>query len=195
MGGGRDLAQDRPPDRCPPVGRRGLINGRQVVAFLRELGNRRADRKLQDAIRRRRHGPWRPGPRDLAAVRARSTRRCAPRSRWPGILSPSRIRRQSGCSTAALSNPIPVSVCRGRWARDVIIAVNLNGELVGRPPTPSPKAARRDRARRVCRSRSSAACSGKLPGPGRRCSGKGDERERRPAAAARGAGAGLFRRF
>src|SRR5258708_7815163 len=49
---------------------------------------------------------------------------------WRQILSPSRIDGK-WLLDGGLSNPIPVSVCRALGA-DVIIAVNLNGELVGR---------------------------------------------------------------
>jgi NTE family protein len=57
----------------------------------------------------------------------------------PGIFSPARL-DDRWLLDGGLSNPIPVSVCRALGA-DVIIAVNLNGELVGRrftepePPT------------------------------------------------------------
>ena len=48
----------------------------------------------------------------------------------PGIFSPARL-DDRWLLDGGLSNPIPVSVCRALGA-DVIIAVNLNGELVGR---------------------------------------------------------------
>src|SRR5690606_19397022 len=48
----------------------------------------------------------------------------------PGILSPARIDGQ-WLVDGGLTNPVPVSVCRALGA-DVIIAVNLNGDLVGR---------------------------------------------------------------
>jgi NTE family protein len=48
----------------------------------------------------------------------------------PGIFGPARIGDQ-WLVDGGLSNPVPVSVCRAMGA-DVIIAVNLNGDLVGR---------------------------------------------------------------
>lgn len=61
----------------------------------------------------------------------------------PGILSPAKV-DEKWLVDGGLSNPVPVSVCRALGA-DVIIAVNLNGDLLGRrfasePPadTPSP---------------------------------------------------------
>jgi len=106
----------------------GLINGRQVVAFLRDLGIAE---------------PIETYPQQYAAV---ATDMATGREIWlqsgpiheavrasialPGILSPSRIDGK-WLLDGGLSNPIPVSVCRALGA-DVIIAVNLNGELVGR---------------------------------------------------------------
>ena len=48
----------------------------------------------------------------------------------PGILSPARIGGK-WLVDGGLSNPVPVSVCRALGA-EVIIAVNLNGDLLGR---------------------------------------------------------------
>ncbi len=60
---------------------------------------------------------------DLAdAVRASSA--------LPGVFSPVRIGRD-WMVDGGLVNPVPVSVCRALGA-DVVIAVNLNGDLVGR---------------------------------------------------------------
>ena len=57
----------------------------------------------------------------------------------PGIFSPARL-NDRWLLDGGLSNPIPVSVCRALGA-DVIIAVNLNGELLGRRFTePEPPA-------------------------------------------------------
>ena len=57
----------------------------------------------------------------------------------PGIFSPARIDGR-WLLDGGLCNPIPVSVCRALGA-DVIIAVNLNGELLGRRFTePEPPA-------------------------------------------------------
>jgi NTE family protein len=58
----------------------------------------------------------------------------------PGIFSPAR-HDGKWLLDGGLANPIPVSVCRALGA-DVIIAVNLNGELLGRRYTePEPPAA------------------------------------------------------
>ena len=48
----------------------------------------------------------------------------------PGIFSPARIGGK-WLVDGGLANPVPVSVCRALGA-DVIIAVNLNGDLLGR---------------------------------------------------------------
>jgi len=48
----------------------------------------------------------------------------------PGILSPAKIDKK-WLVDGGLSNPVPVSVCRALGA-EVIIAVNLNGDLLGR---------------------------------------------------------------
>ncbi len=106
----------------------GLINGRQVVAFLRDLGIAE---------------PIETYPQQYAAV---ATDMATGREIWlqsgpiheavrasialPGIVSPVRIDGK-WLLDGGLSNPIPVSVCRALGA-DVIIAVNLNGELLGR---------------------------------------------------------------
>ncbi len=57
----------------------------------------------------------------------------------PGILSPVKI-DQKWLVDGGLSNPVPVSVCRAIGA-DVVIAVNLNGDLLGRRFTSKPSAA------------------------------------------------------
>ena len=106
----------------------GLINGRQVVAFLHGLG---IDQPIESYDR-----PYAAVATDLAtgreiwlqsgpiheAVRASIA--------LPGILSPARIDGR-WLVDGGLSNPIPVSVCRALGA-DVIIAVNLNGDLLAR---------------------------------------------------------------
>ena len=79
----------------------------------------------------------------------------------PGILSPARIDGR-WLVDGGLSNPIPVSVCRALGA-DVIIAVNLNGDLLARrfavelDPSTSPESPGASRAflRKV---------TGRLPG-------------------------------
>jgi NTE family protein len=106
----------------------GLLNGRQVVAFLQQLG---IDQPIESYGR-----PYAAVATDLAtgreiwlqsgpiheAVRASIA--------LPGILSPARIDGR-WLVDGGLSNPIPVSVCRALGA-DVIIAVNLNGDLLAR---------------------------------------------------------------
>jgi NTE family protein len=106
----------------------GLITGRQVVAFLRGMGI---------------EGPIQDYSTQYAAV---ATDMATGREIWlqsgpiheavrasiaiPGIFSPARLDGK-WLLDGGLSNPIPVSVCRALGA-DVIIAVNLNGELLGR---------------------------------------------------------------
>ncbi|MEX0842275.1 MAG: patatin-like phospholipase family protein [Xanthobacteraceae bacterium] len=120
----------------------GLIDGKQIVAFLQGLGIA---------------GPIESYAKKYAAV---ATDLVTGREIWlqsgpihdvvrasialPGIISPARIGDQ-WLVDGGLSNPVPVSVCRALGA-DVIIAVNLNGDLVGRrfesEPEPSAMAGR-----------------------------------------------------
>jgi NTE family protein len=120
----------------------GLIDGKQIVAFLQGLGIA---------------GPIESYAKKYAAV---ATDLVTGREIWlqsgpihdvvrasialPGIISPARIDGQ-WLVDGGLSNPVPVSVCRALGA-DVIIAVNLNGDLVGRrferEPKPSATAVR-----------------------------------------------------
>jgi len=106
----------------------GLISGRQVVAFLQGLG---IDAPIESYATQ------------YAAV---ATDMATGREIWlqtgpiheavrasialPGIFSPSWMDGK-WLLDGGLANPIPVSVCRALGA-DVIIAVNLNGELLGR---------------------------------------------------------------
>jgi NTE family protein len=106
----------------------GLIDGKQIVAFVQGLGIA---------------GPIESYAKKYAAV---ATDLVTGREIWlqsgpihevvrasialPGIISPARIGDQ-WLVDGGLSNPVPVSVCRALGA-DVIIAVNLNGDLVGR---------------------------------------------------------------
>ena len=106
----------------------GLINGRQVVSYLQQIG---IDQPIESYARK-----YAAVATDLAtgreiwlqsgpiheAVRASIA--------LPGILSPARIDGR-WLVDGGLSNPIPVSVCRALGA-DVIIAVNLNGDLLAR---------------------------------------------------------------
>jgi NTE family protein len=121
----------------------GLISGRQVVAFLRDLGI---------------SAPIQSYATQYAAV---ATDLATGREIWlqsgpiheavrasialPGIFSPARADGR-WLLDGGLSNPVPVSVCRALGA-DVIIAVNLNGELLGRrftepEPPEAPRASR-----------------------------------------------------
>ena len=162
----------------------GLMNGRQVVAFLQQIG---IDQPIESYGR-----PYAAVATDLAtgreiwlqsgpiheAVRASIA--------LPGILSPARIDGR-WLVDGGLSNPIPVSVCRALGA-DVIIAVNLNGDLLARrfavelDPSTQP-------SRRACRTPSCARWRAGCPGA-RPAGGEGRGRHRAAARAA----AGLFRR-
>jgi len=106
----------------------GLINGKQVVEFLKGLG-------VEEPIE--------SYPKRYAAI---ATDLVSGREIWldsgpiheavrasialPGILSPAKVNGK-WLVDGGLSNPVPVSVCRALGA-EVIIAVNLNGDLLGR---------------------------------------------------------------
>jgi NTE family protein len=106
----------------------GLITGSLIVAFLRGLG---ITGTIESCAK-----PYAAVATDLAtgreiwlqsgpideAVRASIA--------LPGILAPARI-GDRWLVDGGLSNPVPVSVCRAMGA-EVIIAVNLNGDLLGR---------------------------------------------------------------
>ncbi len=106
----------------------GLIDGKGVVEFLRGLG---VEQPIESCMKR-----YAAVATDLAtgreiwldsgplhdAVRASIA--------LPGIFSPARMQGRL-LVDGGLCNPVPVSVCRALGA-DVIIAVNLNGDLVGR---------------------------------------------------------------
>jgi NTE family protein len=139
----------------------GLINGGQVISFLRDLG-------VSDPIENY-----------AAQYAAVATDLATGREIWlqsgpihdavrasialPGIFSPVKI-GEKWLLDGGLSNPVPVSVCRALGA-DVIIAVNLNGDLLGRrfsepePPAPAPPRASVDVLRRML---------GRLPAASRR---------------------------
>ncbi|HEY6979497.1 patatin-like phospholipase family protein [Reyranella sp.] len=116
----------------------GLISGRQVVAFLQGLGigepieNYATQYAAVATDMATGREIWLQSGPIHEAVRASIA--------LPGIFSPARMQGK-WLLDGGLSNPIPVSVCRALGA-DVIIAVNLNGELVGRRFTePEPPAA------------------------------------------------------
>ncbi|MBI3198948.1 MAG: patatin-like phospholipase family protein [Rhodospirillales bacterium] len=106
----------------------GLIDGKQVVALLRRLG---IDAPIESYAKRYaavatdletgREVWLQTGPIH-EAVRASIA--------LPGIVSPTLV-GDKWLVDGGLSNPVPVSVCRALGA-EVIIAVNLNGDLVGR---------------------------------------------------------------
>ncbi len=119
----------------------GLIDGKQVVALLRRLG---IDAPIESYATRYaavatdlgsgREVWLQTGPIH-EAVRASIA--------LPGIVSPAQIDGK-WLVDGGLTNPVPISVCRALGA-EVIIAVNLNGDLVGRRfdkvRTPPPVAA------------------------------------------------------
>jgi NTE family protein len=106
----------------------GLINGKQVVSFLRGLGveesiesyAKRYAAVATDLVSGREI--WLESGPIHEAVRASIA--------LPGILSPASVGGK-WLVDGGLSNPVPVSVCRALGA-EVIIAVNLNGDLLGR---------------------------------------------------------------
>jgi len=106
----------------------GLIDGRQVVEFLRGLGIAapiESYAKLYAAVATdlvTGREIWLQSGPIHEAVRASIA--------LPGIFSPARIDGR-WLVDGGLANPVPVSVCRALGA-DVIIAVNLNGDLLGR---------------------------------------------------------------
>ena len=107
----------------------GLIDGKEVVKFLRRLEIGAPIESYANGLCCHRHRS-RHRARDMAASPGQSMKRCARRSRCLRFS----VRQRSttnGLWTAGLSNPVPVSVCRALGA-NVIIAVNLNGDLLGR---------------------------------------------------------------
>jgi NTE family protein len=106
----------------------GLIEGRRIGAFLRDLGISAPIESLQKRfaavvtdLATGREVWLEKGPID-EAVRASIS--------VPGIFSPVR-HDGTWYLDGGLVNPVPVSVCRALGA-EIIIAVNLNGDLVGR---------------------------------------------------------------
>ena len=106
----------------------GVIDGNEVIRWLRGLG---VDGPIESYAKR-----YAAIATDLAAGREVWLERGpiyeAVRASiaLPGILSPAKI-DEKWLVDGGLSNPVPVSVCRALGA-DVIIAVNLNGDLLGR---------------------------------------------------------------
>lgn len=106
----------------------GLIEGKQAVAFLQRLDiagpienyGKTYAAVATDLVTGRE--VWLQSGPIAEAVRASIA--------LPGIFSPARVGEQ-WLVDGGLTNPVPVSVCRALGA-DVIIAVNLNGDLVGR---------------------------------------------------------------
>src|SRR5215468_2965682 len=105
----------------------GLIGGHDIVAFLRKLkisapitSYSRPFAAIATDLETGREIWLREGPIE-EAVRASIS--------IPGILSPAR-HGHSWLVDGGLVNPVPVSICRALGA-DVVIAVNLNGDLVG----------------------------------------------------------------
>jgi len=106
----------------------GLIGGNLIMAFLQRFGMTGAIESypkryaaVATDLATGREIWLQDGPIDQA-VRASIA--------LPGIFSPARI-GDKWLVDGGLANPVPVSVCRAMGA-DVIIAVNLNGDLVGR---------------------------------------------------------------
>ncbi|MDI1284826.1 MAG: patatin-like phospholipase family protein [Reyranella sp.] len=110
------------------LSRGGLIDGKQVVGLLHRLGidapiesyGKRFAAVATDLASGRE--VWLQTGPILDAVRASIA--------LPGIVSPALVDGK-WLVDGGLSNPVPVSVCRALGA-EVIIAVNLNGDLVGR---------------------------------------------------------------
>jgi NTE family protein len=106
----------------------GLIAGQEIVAFLRQLkisapiaSYGKPFAAIATDLETGREIWLREGPIE-EAIRASIS--------IPGILSPAR-HADRWLVDGGLVNPVPVSVCRALGA-DVVIAVNLNGDLVGR---------------------------------------------------------------
>ena len=114
----------------------GLIAGQEIVAFLRKLkisapiaSYSKPFAAVATDLETGREIWLREGPIE-EAVRASIS--------IPGILSPAR-HADRWLVDGGLVNPVPVSVCRALGA-DVVIAVNLNGDLVGRHANGQPRA-------------------------------------------------------
>jgi NTE family protein len=118
----------------------GLIEGRRLMSFFRDLFG---DRAIEDLDR-----PFATVATDLASgreiwLRSGSVIDAVHASvALPGIIAP--VETEHGrLLDGGLVNPVPVTLCRALGA-EVIIAVNLNGDLVGRR-----QARRRSRRKRL----------------------------------------------
>ncbi len=114
--------------------RSGLLAGEKITAFIRQLTGERTLTTLSipfwavaTSLRTGREVWIRQGP-VAEAIRASMS--------MPGILTPIRSGSQ-WLVDGGLANPVPVSVCRAMGA-DIIIAVNLNAEILLRPEKPHP---------------------------------------------------------
>lgn len=129
----------------------GILDGSRIVTWLQDLGvtgpiqsHAKPFAAVATDLETGREIWLREGPID-DAVRASIS--------LPGIFKPSRIDGR-WLADGGMVNPVPVSVCRALGA-DIIIAVNLNGDIVGRlvdedgrrvkthPVRPSPEFLRR----------------------------------------------------
>ncbi len=106
----------------------GLIGGQEIVALLRKMkisapiaSYAKPFAAIATDLETGREIWLRDGPIE-EAVRASIS--------LPGIFSPA-LRGERWLVDGGLVNPVPVSVCRALGA-DIVIAVNLNGDLVGR---------------------------------------------------------------
>jgi NTE family protein len=116
----------------------GALDGKRIVALLRRMG---IDGNIGDCARSYasvatdletgREIWFRDGP-ILEAVRASIA--------LPGVLSPVRG-EDRWLADGGMVNPVPVSVCRALGA-DIVIAVNVNGDMVARFDRDEPDAAR-----------------------------------------------------
>jgi NTE family protein len=106
----------------------GVVDGHEVIKWLSGLG---VDGPIESYVKRYAaiatdlatgREVWLERGPILEAVRASIA--------LPGILSPAKV-EDKWLVDGGLSNPVPVSVCRALGA-EVIIAVNLNGDLLGR---------------------------------------------------------------
>ena len=148
MGRDRHLAADRRHDGYRPVRRR--PHRRQAAGQVPAL-DRRYRRHRGSAQALRRGCPISPPAARSGSSPARCSTPCGPPSRCPASSAPS---SRPWLLDGGLVNPVPVSLCRALGA-DVVIAVNLNGDVFGRwkkdapPPRPTGGASLRDSLARM----------------------------------------------